>query len=288
MTDATPVQTPALWAAWLALALFCPIVEARDGTQWITCTARGRSDGNVQFELMSPTAIDSEGHTHVALEPLNSGDRYWAPVDLATGRPYGANQPRRIALHPHAPLVATLSPASLLWQRQISSVWPDRKLQEVVPPGRYRLYLEVQGRGDLRARSNKVEVVVAAGGLSIAASAIEEQSACRSAALALFGQPPATIDEKVAPPTKLRSAEPRLPQQPYGTCIVSPWVGEALIDPAGKIRDVWVLKKSTKEACAEFNAPIVEAIRQWEYSPTTVDGRPAPVCMTVTVRIDPR
>jgi outer membrane biosynthesis protein TonB len=31
-----------------------------------------------------------------------------------------------------------------------------------------------------------------------------------------------------------------------------------------------------------------DAIRKWSFEPTLVDGKPVPVCMTVTVNIDPQ
>src|SRR5262245_12217365 len=119
------------------------------------------SDGGLKATVESTAAVPIEADVHVVLA-LASADRapeYWAPVDLGTGQPYGANQPRHLRLRPGQILTATLQPAALLWDRSISSVWPSRPLGEVVPSGRYSLRLEIEGpQPGHRATSNSLAV----------------------------------------------------------------------------------------------------------------------------------
>ena len=134
---------------------------------WVKCTVVGASNGIFEVSIESPGAIDTQAHTTIVLEPhapqpsAPSAADYWAPVDLTTGRPYGANQPRHLILKSGQRLVAALSPTNLGWDRQISSAWPQRTLQEAVPPGRYSLHLEIEDTlSTHRARSNELAVVV--------------------------------------------------------------------------------------------------------------------------------
>jgi hypothetical protein len=97
---------------------------------------------------------------------------FWAPVDLATGRPFGANQPRHIKLGPGQTVTTVVNPAGLRWERQILSTWPDRKLQEAVEPGTYRLYIEVERTpGANRVRSDGIDVLVLGGNIELGRSA---------------------------------------------------------------------------------------------------------------------
>ena len=53
---------------------------------------------------------------------------------------------------------------------------------------------------------------------------------------------------------------------------------EAIIGPDGRVTDVRVLR-----GIALLNAAAMDAVRQWEFTPTLLNGIPVPVIMTVTV-----
>jgi protein TonB len=59
---------------------------------------------------------------------------------------------------------------------------------------------------------------------------------------------------------------------------------ECLIDPRGHVVDVKVLR-----GLPLLDDAATEAVRQWVYTPTLVNGVPTPVIMTVTVtfRLNP-
>jgi len=53
---------------------------------------------------------------------------------------------------------------------------------------------------------------------------------------------------------------------------------EAVIAEDGSVRDVRVLRSNPL-----LEAAALEAVRQWRFSPTLLNGEPVPVVMTVTV-----
>jgi protein TonB len=53
---------------------------------------------------------------------------------------------------------------------------------------------------------------------------------------------------------------------------------EAVVGPDGRVQDAKVLR-----SIALLDAAALEAVKQWEYAPTLLNGVPVPVIMTVTV-----
>jgi hypothetical protein len=102
----------------------------------------------------------------------------------------------------------------------------------------------------------------------------------------LFGVPPTRAAGAVKEPKRLHYAKPDYPEVPAGTVGVGTWVGEALIGPDGQLRQVSVLRDlKFTPPFPQFSKAISDSILKWRYAPTTVDGRPVPLCMTVTVNI---
>jgi hypothetical protein len=89
------------------------------------------------------------------------------------------------------------------------------------------------------------------------------------------------------PLKKVRNATPEYPtRQGSSKALSSMWLGEALVDKTGTVREVWTIRPLRFEpAWPEFEAAIPAAIRQWSYEPALVDGVPVPVCVTVSVLI---
>ena len=125
-------------------------------------------------------------------------------------------------------------------------------------------------------------VLVFAIGVSLSAEQTARAGVCEREAEQLVGQKPVRVGRSVRPPKKLRDVNPKLPDLPPGTLTSSFWHGEALINSSGKILRVW----SVREAHPAVNNAITDAIKQWEYEPVLVKGKPAPVCLTVTVNIN--
>jgi len=130
----------------------------------LECSIAVAQEGRLELRIRnaSPFPIDIETYPSVELEALRkgAGREYWAPVDLETGRPYGANQPRRLRMEPGHVRKFEVVPGDLLWDSVISSVLPDRPLAQVVPSGSYGPFVVIQGPGEDRLSSNRLVVTV--------------------------------------------------------------------------------------------------------------------------------
>jgi hypothetical protein len=118
------------------------------------------------------------------------------------------------------------------------------------------------------------------------ASAVEAgpTRACVDESERLVGQRAAVLGKGFRAPRKMRDVAIDLPPRD-GEVSASPWVGDALVDQAGAVRQVWTVRAPKFDPpWPEFEAAVTAAIRQWTYEPAVVEGRPSPVCVTVVVR----
>ena len=53
---------------------------------------------------------------------------------------------------------------------------------------------------------------------------------------------------------------------------------DATIDPTGEVRDIEVLR-----SVPELDQAAIDAVEQWRWEPTLVDGEPVSILMMVTV-----
>jgi hypothetical protein len=111
--------------------------------------------------------------------------------------------------------------------------------------------------------------------------------ACVDQSEALVGQRARLVDKGFAAPRRLTSEPFDFPTRPGATKASGIWVGEALVDTAGKVRQVWTIRGfHFQPAWPEFDEAITAGIRSWTYEPAVVDGAAVPVCVTVSVNID--
>ena len=109
---------------------------------------------------------------------------------------------------------------------------------------------------------------------------------CDREAEKLLGQKPVRVGGSVPAPKKLRDVQPKYPELPPGTWGSGMWIGEALIDGSGKVARVWPLREvRLVPPFPAFTDAITDAIRQWEFEPVVVKGKPVPVCTVVTFNI---
>jgi hypothetical protein len=108
---------------------------------------------------------------------------------------------------------------------------------------------------------------------------------CVDQSEALVGQRARLVDKDFPAPRKLRSVQPDYPTRPGSSKMAaSIWVGEALVDQDGKVRDVWTIRPLRFEpAWPEFEDALRASIRQTVYEPVVVDGKAVPVCVTISV-----
>ena len=97
------------------------------------------------------------------------------------------------------------------------------------------------------------------------------------------GAPPVLVrvGQGIRPPTKRRHVNPVYPDLALRAHLRATVVVECVIDTAGRVADVRVVRGHPL-----FDAAALEAVRQWVYSPTLLNGTPVAVALTVTVRFD--
>jgi protein TonB len=96
--------------------------------------------------------------------------------------------------------------------------------------------------------------------------------------------PPPTITKPIRPggdirpPAKTRHVAPIYPAIARQNGVQGTVMLEAVINEAGRVRDVRVLR-----SIPLLDAAAIEAVKQWQFTPTLLNGQPVPVLMTVTV-----
>ena len=91
------------------------------------------------------------------------------------------------------------------------------------------------------------------------------------------GQAPVRVDGNVKPPVKVRDVKPIYPADAMAD-VQGVVILEATIDSTGNVRNARVLRGQPL-----LDAAAVEAVQQWQFTPTLLNGCAVPVIMTVTV-----
>jgi periplasmic protein TonB len=86
---------------------------------------------------------------------------------------------------------------------------------------------------------------------------------------------------KIRPPAKVRHVPPVYPPIAQQNKVEGTVILEAVIAETGRVRDVRVLRSVTL-----LDQAAVDAVRQWHFTPTLLNGEAVPVVMTVTVRFE--
>jgi len=89
---------------------------------------------------------------------------------------------------------------------------------------------------------------------------------------------PVRVGLQIKEPRKLKDVAPVYPSIAAKSRLEGAVILECLIDPRGRVVDVKVLR-----GLPLLDDAATEAVRQWVYTPTLVNGVPSPVIMTVTV-----
>lgn len=92
------------------------------------------------------------------------------------------------------------------------------------------------------------------------------------------GMAPVRVGGNIKTPTKVRDVRPAYPPAAQAAGIQGVVILEARIDVDGRVYDAKVLR-----SIPELDEAALEAVRQWEFTPTEVNGVLVPVIMTVTV-----
>jgi protein TonB len=92
---------------------------------------------------------------------------------------------------------------------------------------------------------------------------------------------PVRVGGRVREPRKLKGVAPVYPDAARDARIEGVVILECLISPQGRVVEVKVLR-----SVPLLEEAAVDAVRQWVYTPTLMDGVPIPVLLTVTVRFE--
>ena len=89
---------------------------------------------------------------------------------------------------------------------------------------------------------------------------------------------PVRVGGDVRPPNKIKDVKPAYPTIAQTARVEGIVIIEATIGPAGTVLEAKLLR-----SIPLLDAAALEAVRQWEFTPTLLNGTPVAVVMTVTV-----
>ena len=92
------------------------------------------------------------------------------------------------------------------------------------------------------------------------------------------GMAPVRVGGNIKTPTKVKDVRPVYPPDAFAARIGGVIILEAMIDTDGHVYDAKVLR-----SIPLLDNAALEAVRQWEFTPTELNGMRVPVIMTVTV-----
>ena len=127
-----------------------------------------------------------------------------------------------------------------------------------------------------KAAGDKAEADAVAG--KEKADAVAAKQKAEAAARAKARIAPLRIGGKIQPPKKIKDVPPVYPAIAQSARVSGAVTIEATIGPDGKVTDAKVVR-----SVPLFDQAALDAVRQWEYLPTLLNGVPVPVVVTVTV-----
>ena len=90
---------------------------------------------------------------------------------------------------------------------------------------------------------------------------------------------PVRVGGNIKPPQKLKHVNPVYPPIAQSARVQGIVIIEATIGPSGAVQDARVLR-----SIPLLDASALDAVKQWQFTPTLLNGVPVPVIMTVTVQ----
>ena len=92
------------------------------------------------------------------------------------------------------------------------------------------------------------------------------------------GMAPVRVGGNIKPPAKIKNVPPVYPEDALASRTQGVVIIEATIDTGGRVSAARVLR-----SLPMLDQAALDAVRQWEFEPTLLNGQPVPVIMTVTV-----
>jgi protein TonB len=87
------------------------------------------------------------------------------------------------------------------------------------------------------------------------------------------------VGGNIKTPTKVKDGRPVYPAIAQSARVQGVVIIEAVIGPDGHVQDAKVLR-----SIPLLDQAALDAVKQWEFSPTLLNNTPVPVIMTVTVQ----
>ena len=89
---------------------------------------------------------------------------------------------------------------------------------------------------------------------------------------------PVRVGGNIKTPTKTKDVKPVYPPIAQSARVQGVVIIEATIGPDGRVKDAKVLR-----SIPLLDQAALDAVKQWQFTPTLLNGVPVPVIMTVTV-----
>ena len=126
-----------------------------------------------------------------------------------------------------------------------------------------------------------------AGCLTVAAASPDQQTAGAVQGGVVGGLPEAPppspgavrVGGNIRPPTRIKNVTPQYPPIAQSARVQGVVIIEATIGANGDVTNARVLR-----SIPLLDAAALDAVRQWQYQPTLLNGAPVPIIMTVTVQ----
>jgi len=93
------------------------------------------------------------------------------------------------------------------------------------------------------------------------------------------GQAPIRVGGNIKEPLKIHDVRPVYPADAMASQVQGVVILEAVIGPQGNVTDARIMRSVS----ASLDQAALDAVRQWVFTPTLLNGVPVPVIMTVTV-----
>lgn len=110
------------------------------------------------------------------------------------------------------------------------------------------------------------------------ADVVEAREKAVAAARAKAKVAPLRVGGRISTPTKIKDVKPEYPAVAQAARVTGAVVIEATIGEDGKVIDAKVVR-----SIPMLDQAALDAVRQWTYTPTLLNGVPVPVLVTVTI-----
>ncbi|HSK11164.1 MAG TPA: energy transducer TonB, partial [Vicinamibacterales bacterium] len=216
------------------------------------------------------------GHADPAQPPVRVGGSIKAPPKIGDARPVYPQAAQEAGVQGVVILEARIDARGLVSEAQVLRSIPmlDRAALESVlmwrytPPGlpmqmTVTVNFTLEGRAPAEAQGGVQGGVAGGVGGGVAGGVPEGY---------------VRVGEQIKPPKKVVDVRPVYPAEALAARVQGVVIVEAMIGPDGRVRDAKLLR-----SIPLLDDAALEAVRQWQYTPTLRNGMPVGVVMTVTV-----